>query len=107
MSSPFDDAFAAADDILFDVFGEQDPAQYFAPGAATAQPVNVVLHRNMGMVGADGMFMVVQHAADLRLSQVAKPIRGAVLVIDCQRYVLEDAVYTDALIHRFSLNPQA
>lgn len=105
MSSHFDDAFAEADDILFDTFGEKELPQYFPPGSAHGQPVKVVLHRNLQMVGAGGVFMVVQLAVDLRKVQIPAPQRKAVLVMDCKRYVLEEPLLDDALITRYSLNP--
>ncbi len=105
MSSPFDDAFAAADDALFGTFGERDEAEYYAPGAAHAVPVKVILHRNLQMVGAGGVFMVVQLAVDLRKVHVADPVRGATLKVGCSRYALEEALQDDAQITRYSLNP--
>lgn len=104
MSSHFDDAFAEADDILFDTFGEKDQPQYFPPGSAHGQPVKVVLHRNLQMVGAGGVFMVVQLAVDIRKAQVSAPQRKAVLVMERKRYVLEEPLLDDALITRYSLN---
>lgn len=105
MSSPFDEAFAEADDTLFDTFAEREPAEYYPPGAVHCMPAHVILHRNLQMVGAGGVFMVVQLAVDLRKSQVPNPERGAVLKLDCKRYALEEALQEDAQLTRYSLNP--
>jgi len=105
MASPFDDIFSDADQVLFEVFGEQDPARYFGSGDPHGLPVKVVVHRNLQMVGAGGNFEVVQLAVDLQKSDIPAPVRNATLQLNCKRYVLELKLMEDSTLTRYSLNP--
>ena len=106
MASPFDDILQDADDVLFGIFGEKDTPMYYPRDSASGVPARVVLHRNVQVV-VEGAFMAVELAADIRKVDVVNPEHGAVLMIDCERYVLDQPVYSDAQINRYTLIKQA
>jgi hypothetical protein len=102
--SEFDEAFADADDELFETFGEKGGALYDAREGAQPCGVGAVLQRNVGSPDGGG-FTVVELAVDLRIREVPSPCKGDLLTIGRKRYVLNEYMGADGLINRFSLMP--
>lgn len=109
MSSEFDRIMQQADDQYFRVFGEDQRCArptYTAPGGISAPVrVEVALGRNVEVAGADGSFRPVQLLAELRVSQVPRPQRGARLQLAEGDFFLADPIDSDGLVNRWSLMP--
>ncbi|MBW5416114.1 MULTISPECIES: head-tail joining protein [unclassified Pseudomonas] len=101
MSSDFEDAFEDADEGLFDEFGED--AVFIGDQGEPQRNVTVVLMRNISAAGADGMVVVIELAADLRIKEVPKAYRGCTLRFGDRLYRLDDHLGSDGLVNRFSL----
>lgn len=106
MASDFDRLMQQADDQLFQVFGEKTQPTYLQPGGlGRPVPVEVILGRDVEVAGADGAFRAVQYLAEIRLSQVCAPKRGARLLLSEGVFILDEPLGSDALVERWALLP--
>jgi hypothetical protein len=109
MASAFDRFMQRADDALFRVFGEDRDAcvpTYTPPdGFGAPLHLDVILGHNVEVAGADGSFRVVQCLAEIRLSQVPSPKRGARLKLVEGEFILEEPLGADAQVARWALLP--
>lgn len=108
MASEFNRLMQLADDALFKVFGEDEsvsPPRYTPTGGLPPFDVSVMLGRNVEVAGADGTFRTVELLAELRLSQIARPKRGARLELAEGEFLLGELIDSDGLVERWTLMP--
>ena len=105
MTNRFDQIMAQADNVLFRVFG--DSAQYrSSTGCEQRNGATVIISRNVEIAGADGLFRLIQHLAEIRTSEIPSPTAGSVITVDGQRYRLDERIRTDGLVEYWSLLPE-
>ncbi|MDV3438719.1 hypothetical protein R0G64_04865 [Pseudomonas otitidis] len=108
MASDFDRLMCLGDRRYFAVFGErggeQQQPRYTAPGPqAVPVEVQVAVQNNAQVAGADGLFQVIQHLAEIRLKPGLQLRRDGLLELPSGRYRLERLVDADGLVERWSL----
>ena len=105
MNTRFDRLMSRADEVLFDAFGEGARYQDCI-GTPSLAGITVVISHNVESAGADGVFRVIQHLAEIRLSEVPNPTAQALLTVGCKRYRLDERIRTDGLVEYWSLLPE-
>lgn len=102
--STFDRLMERADTVLFKAFG--DGAQYQEGLRPALTGLTIIVSHNVEVAGADGLFQIVQHLAEIRHSDVPKPTSGAIITVNCTRYRLDERLRTDGLVEYWSLLPE-